>query len=151
MKWRRMMRKKESVSKILMLKDNKKKEIEIKVKKAHERVDEEKSRLYALQKDYNERLNYFREAHKEGVFSVRDVISYYEMLSHIDGKIEEQKRIHIECKNALQSLEQTLVEAHKDKKAIEILNDKLTQREQKEKALAEQKELDYLGVTRRVK
>jgi flagellar export protein FliJ len=151
MKWRRIMRKKETISKILKLKDNKKKEIEIKVREAYGRVEEENSRLHALQSDYNNRLNYFKEAHKEGVFSARDVISHYEMLSHIDGKIEEQKRINIECESVLQSLEKTLVEAHKDKKSIEILDDKITRQEQKENALAEQKELDYLGVTRKIK
>ena len=145
------MRKKETIAKILKLKDNKKKEIEIKVREAHERVDEEDSRLNALQNDYNDRLNYFREAHKEGVFNARDVISHYEMLSHIDGKIKEQKRVNIECENVLRSLETTLIEAHKDKKAIEILDDKISRQEQKERALADQKELDYLGVTRRMK
>ncbi|KPK02683.1 MAG: hypothetical protein AMK71_01465 [Nitrospira bacterium SG8_35_4] len=145
------MRKKETISKILKLKDTKKKEIEIKVRKAHERVEDENSKLNALQKDYNERLNYFREAHQQGVFSARDVVSQYEMLSHLDGKIEQQERVNVECENMLQSLEKTLIEAHRDKKAMEILNDKMTRQEQKEKALAEQKELDYLGVTRKMK
>lgn len=145
------MRKKETISKILKLKDNKKKEIEIKVREALGRVDEEDSRLHALQNDYNERLNYFREVHQEGVFSAKDVISHYEMLSHMDGKIEKQKRVNIECENVLRSLEKTLVEAHKDKKAIEILDDKISKQEHKERALAEQKELDYLGVTRKIK
>jgi len=144
-------RKKETISKILKLKDTKKKEIEIKVRKAHERVEDENSKLNALQKDYNERLNYFREAHQQGVFSARDVVSQYEMLSHLDGKIEQQERVNVECENMLQSLEKTLIEAHRDKKAMEILNDKMTRQEQKEKALAEQKELDYLGVTRKMK
>lgn len=145
------MRKKETISKILKLKDNKKKEIEINIRKAYERVDEENSRMDSLQNDYNNRLNYFREVHKEGVFNARDVISHYEMLSHIDEKIEEQKRVNIECENVLRSLEETLVEAHKDKKAIEILDDKITRQERKKMALAEQKELDYLGVTRKIK
>ena len=145
------MRKKETISKILKLKDNKKKEIETKVRKAHGRVDEENSRLHALQNDYNDRLNYFKEVHKEGVFSARDVISHYEMLSHIDGKIEEQKRVNMECESVLRSLKKNLIEAHKDKKAIEILDDKIIKKEQKERTLAEQKELDYLGITRKIK
>ena len=145
------MRKKETISKILKLKDNKKKEIEIKVREAHGRVDEESSRLNALQNDYNDQLNFVKEAHKEGVFSARDVVSHYEMLSHIDGKIDEQKRVNVECESVLRSLEKTLIEAHKDKKAIEILDDKIARQEQKEKSLAEQKELDYLGITRKIK
>ena len=145
------MRKKETISRILKLKDSKKKEIEIKVKRAHERVDEENCRLHALQKDYNERLNYFREAHQKGVFSARDVVTHYEILSHIDKKIEQQEKVNFECETVLASLQKTLVEAHKDKKAIEILNNKMTKQEQKKKALAEQKELDYMGVTRKMK
>ena len=145
------MRKKETISKILKLKDNKKKEIEIEVREAHGRVDEENSRLHALQNDYNDQLNFVKEAHTEGVFSARDVVSHYEMLSHIDGKIEEQKRVNVECESVLRSLEKTLVEAHKDKKAIEILDGKIARQEQKEKSLAEQKELDYLGITRKIK
>lgn len=145
------MRKRETLSKILKLKDSRKKEIEIEVRKAHERVDEENSRLHALQNDYNERLSSFREAHQEGVFNAREVISHYEMLSHIDGKIEEQRRVNIQCQEVLRSLEKTLVEAHREKKAIEILDDKIEKEQQKEKTLAEQKELDYLGLTRKMK
>ena len=145
------MRKKETISKILKLKDARKKEIEVEVKKANQRADEEKSRLHALEEDYNDRLNLFREAHKEGVFCARDVMTHFEMLSHIDEEISAQRKVHVESENILQSLEKTLLEAHKEKKAVEILDSKITRQQQKEKAHAEQKELDYLGVTRKMK
>jgi len=145
------MRKKETVGKILKLKDTKKKEIEIEVKKAHTRADEERSRLQSLEKDYNERLQYFRENHGEGEYRAKEVIAHFEMLNHLDEKITAQRKVHSESETILQSLEKLLIEAHREKKAVEILDTKITKQQQKERALAEQKELDYLGVTRKIK
>jgi flagellar export protein FliJ len=145
------MRKNATISKILKLKDNRKKELELEVKKASDRLDKEESKLRALEKEYKDILKFFNEKHAEGSLDAGNLISCYEFFSRINGKIKEQKRIHAQRKNELQALKNTLVNAHKDKKAFEILNEKALKREHRKRMLSEQKEFDFLAISRRIK
>lgn len=144
-----MIRKKNSISKLLRLKDNRKKEIELEVKKARDRVEEEKTKLRALEKDFDDTLKFFNEKHSEGSIKASNIISYYEFFSRMNGKIEQQKKLHMRRKNELRSLKNTLLNAHKDKRMFEILNEKAVKRERKEKVDAEQKESDFFTLSRR--
>ena len=145
------MRKKETISKILKLRDNKKKEIEIQVKKAYNRVDEENFKLQSYRKDYNEKLRSFKKAHGQGMCSAKDMVLEHESLSLIDGMIEDQKKVYAACEGELELLKYSLAEAHKDKKALEILDEKVTRQEQKERLVEEQKEIDFMTITRKLK
>ena len=145
------MRKNRTISKLLKLKDNKKKEIEIEVKKAADRVDEEKSKLVNLEKDFVDTLECFNAKSFEGSMDVNKINSYYDFFSRINGRIDEQKKIHDHHKTELRSLRNVLVDAHKDKKVFEILNDKAIRRDLKEKLATEQKEADFFAITRRLK
>jgi flagellar export protein FliJ len=151
MKWRKTMRKNRTISKLLKLKDNKKKEIEIEVKKAADRVDEEKSKLVSLEKDFFDTLEYFNAKNFEGSMNVNNINSYYDFFSRINGRIDEQKKIHDHHNMELRSLRNVLVDAHKDKKVFEILNDRAIRRDLKEKLAIEQKEADFFAITRRLK
>jgi flagellar export protein FliJ len=143
------MRKSKTISKILKLKDSRKKELELKVKKASDRVDEEKSKLLALEEDYYNTLKFFNEKHKEGDLDVNNICSYYDFFSRINSRINEQKKIHLQHENELESLKNTLVDAHKDKKMFEILNEKAIKRDLREKAALEQKEADFFALARK--
>ncbi|MEW6601434.1 MAG: flagellar export protein FliJ [Nitrospirota bacterium] len=145
------MRKNRTISKLLKLKDNRKKEIEIEVKKAADRVDEEKSKLKSLEKDFTDTLESFSEESIEGSMDVNNINSYYDFFSRINGKINEQKKVHDHHSNELKSLKNNLVEAHKDKKVFEILNQKAVRKEMKEKLSSEQKESDFFAISRRIK
>jgi len=145
------MRKNRTITKLLKLKDNKKKEIEIEVKKAADRVDDEKSRLNCLEKDFTDTLECFNEKNFEGSMDVNNITSYYDFFSRINGKISEQQKIHDHHNNELTSLKHDLVEAHKDKKVFEILNEKAIRKDMKEKQSSEQKEADFFAISRRLK
>ncbi len=145
------MRKNRTISKLLKLKDNRKKEIEIEVKRAADRVDEEKSKLNSLEQDFTDTLEFFNEENFEGSMDVNNINSYYDFFSRINGKISEQKKVHEHHNNELKSLKNNLVEAHKDKKVFEILNDKAIRKDIKEKQSSEQKESDFFAVSRRSK
>lgn len=138
-----------TISKVLKLKDNKKKEIEIEVKRASERVDEEKSKLQSLEEDYLNTFRYFNEKHKDGSLDINNLISCYDFFSRINGKIHEQKKVHSRCQNELVHLKDTLVNAHKEKKVFELLNEKAVKKEQREKLGVEQKENDFFALLRR--
>ncbi len=143
------MRKQQTVSKIAKLKDNKKKEIEIEVKKAADRVDQEKSRLMDLQKDYKETLCYFNDKNEAGNLDAQNITLYYSFFSRINGKIDEQKKVHSRKKHELDILKNHLIDAHKEKKMFDILNEKEIKKEHKERADSEQKEADFFVLARR--
>jgi flagellar export protein FliJ len=151
MKRRKQMRKKATLSKILKLRDNRKKEIEIELQKAADKVYEEESKLHALVSDYTENLKFFNEKNDEGSIDVSKLNSYYDFFSSINARIKEQEKKRADCQDEFDDLKNTLVKAHKDKKAIEILSDKITKRGIKERATTEQKENDYLALIRRLK
>jgi flagellar export protein FliJ len=145
------MRKNRTVAKILKLKENRKKEIELEVKMAADREEEEKTRLKALEKNYIDTLEYFSEKQGEGSLDINKLISYYDFFSRINGKIDEQKKIHTECQSELAGLKDSLVHAHQEKRMFEIINDKAVMTEHKENLRAEQKENDFIALSRRVK
>jgi len=140
-----------TISKILKLKDSKKQEIEIEVKKAAERLDEERSKLINLEKDYQEKLNRFNENNAEGVLDVDKVNSYYDYFSRIDGKIREQREMHTKRKNELKEIKDILINAHQDKRMFEILKEKAVRKDIKEKELSAQKEADFFVLARKLK
>jgi flagellar export protein FliJ len=146
-----MTHKKRTLSKILKLKDNRKKELELEVKKASDRADEEKTKLHALEKDYADTVELFNEKNSGGPINVNKITSCYDYFSRINGKISEQKKIHDQHQRELESLKNNLIDAHKDKKAFEILNDKAVKKDLREKMSSEQKESDFIAISRRLK
>ena len=80
-----------------------------------------------------------------------NINSYFDFFSRIHGKINEQKKVHDQRKSELKSAKKNLIEAHKDKKSFEILNEKAIKEELREKLVSEQKELDFLAISRKFK
>lgn len=145
------MRKNKTINKILKLKDSKKKEIELEVKRAADKEEEEKNKLQALEKNYSDMLAYFNEKHDKGALDVNSLMSCHDFFSRINGKIKEQKNIHTQCAHELACLKNNLVNAHKEKRMFEILNDKAVRREKKEELSVEQKENDFIALSRRLR
>ncbi|MBI4848050.1 MAG: flagellar export protein FliJ [Nitrospirae bacterium] len=143
------MPKQKTVSKILKLKDSKKKEVEMEVKKAADKVDEENTKLQSLENNFTDMLRFFNEKQEEGSLDANNLISCYDFFSRINGKINEQKKVHAQCQDELTCLKDTLVSAYKDKKVVEILHEKIIKREHKEKLNLEQKENDFFAISRR--
>jgi flagellar export protein FliJ len=143
--------KKKTISKILKLKESRKKELELEVKKAADRVDEVESEIKTLQNDYEDKVRYFNESNEKGSLDVHNINSYYDFFSRINGRIDEQRKVHEERQTELKSLKDSLVNAHKDKRVFEILNEKARKADQREKSVIEQKETDSIAISRRIK
>ena len=143
--------KKKTISKILKLKDSRKKELELEVKKAADRVDEVESEIEVLQNDYEDKVRYFNESNEKGSLDVHNINSYYDFFSRINSRIDEQRKLHAERQTELKSLKDCLINAHKDKRVFEILNEKARKADQREKSVNEQKETDYIAISRRIK
>jgi flagellar export protein FliJ len=145
------MPKKETISKILKLKDSRKKEIEIEVKEAADRLDREEEKLLQLEKDYEDKLDFFKKKNMEGALDAGNISSYYDFFAKIDIKIKEQKGVRSKRQDELAVLKNSLVNAHKDKKMFEIMEDKAVKKEIREKIESEQKEADFFSLSRKVK
>ncbi len=143
--------KKKTISKILKLKDSRKKELELEVKIAVDRVDEAESEIKTLQNDYEDKVKYFNESNEKGSIDINNINSYYDFFSRINGMIDKQKEVHVERQVELKSLKDSLINAHKDKRVFEILNERAIKADQKEKSLSEQKEIDFIAISRRIK
>jgi flagellar export protein FliJ len=143
--------KKKTISKILKIKDSKKKELELEVKIAADRVDETESEIKALQNDYEDKVRYFNESNEKGSLDINNINSYYDFFSRINGRIDEQKQVQAQRQTVLKSLKDNLINAHKDKRVFEILNEKEMKADQREKSLTEQKEIDFIAISRRMK
>lgn len=144
-------RKKGTISKILKLKDSRKKELELEVKIAADRVDEVESEINTLQNDYEDKVRYFNESNDNGSIDINNINSYYDFFSRINGRISEQKEVHAQRQVELKSLKDSLINAHKDKRVFEILNERAMKEDQREKSSSEQKETDFIAITRRMK
>ncbi|UCE72036.1 MAG: flagellar FliJ family protein, partial [Nitrospiraceae bacterium] len=74
-----------------------------------------------------------------------------DFFSRINRRIKDQEK---ECSRSQDNLEKSkdrLVDAHKEKKAVEMLNDKQIKKELRERSVSEQKETDYFSLIRRIK
>ena len=104
-----------------------------------------------MQNDYEDKVRYFNESNDSGSLDINNINSYYEFFSRINSRIDEQKEIHTQRRIELKSLKDSLVNAHKDKRVFEILNERSIKKDQREKSLTEQKETDFIAITRRLK
>ncbi len=143
--------KKKTISKILKLKESRKIELELEVKNAADRVELVESEIEVLQNDYEDKVRYFNESNEKGSLDVHNINSYYDFFSRINGRIDQQKKVHAERQTELKSLKDSLINAHKDKRVFEILKEKATKADQREKSVSEQKETDFIAISRRIK
>ncbi len=122
--------------------------MEIEVKKAHDRVDEEDARLQSLENNYNETLESFNSA---ADMEVKEVNDFYGFFLRLNESIEKQKDVCSDRINELEQVKDGLITAHKEEKIIEIMRDKVVNEEKKEREKTEQKEADFITVSRKVR
>ncbi len=145
------MKSRRSILQIIKLKDNRKRELEMEVKNALDRLDEEEVRLLNLQKDYSDSVARFEDQVAGGMLDPARITAYYEYFARMRDRISHQKVIHEQRKVELETMKEALVSAHKEKKALEILDEKTVRREKVRKERNEQKETDYNTLARRMR
>lgn len=147
----RQMAKKETISKILVLKNHKKLECEIETKKALDAVDNEEKKLTSLKKRYDENKRLFNEQHEDGTMDVERLRSFYELFSDVDSRIGEQKQEVLKKNMELQASEEKLIAAHQEEKVFEKMKEKVEKKQEKQRAELEQKENDFIAISRKSK
>ncbi len=145
------MRKLNTISKILKLKDNKKQEVELEVREASDRLDDERDKLLGMENEYQQKLESFNRKNSDGSLDINNITSYYDYFARIEGRVKKQKEHFAVRKKELDVAKDNLINAHKDQKVFEILKDKAVKSDQKEKAESAQKEADYFILTRKLR
>jgi len=145
------MRKSKTISKILRIKDNKKRELEFEVRKASEKAEAEKVKLQTLKQEYMNAVRLFDEKRGRDSMDINDVISFHDHFFTINAMIDIQKKNYYERMRELELIKNSLVDAHKEKKLIEILNNKVFSKEKREEAVLEQKEKDFFAISKRLR
>ncbi|MBI4688638.1 MAG: flagellar export protein FliJ [Nitrospirae bacterium] len=143
------MTKLKTVSKVIEVKDHKKKEIEFELKKIKDIIDVEQAKLDSIEKSFSDTMVKFSEKHGGTVIKAGDVELAYNYLLTLSENINTQKKIINKKVEEFGDKHNALVEAHKEKKVFEALKKKIIHKEDKEKNRAEQREADFVFMRRR--
>lgn len=132
-----------TVSKILEIKGFTKEQLEAEVRSARERVRVEQEQGDALEREYRAISDDFLSKQTKSTVPAHELELVHTYLKHVGKQIDQQKRI-IEIRTAeLDQCMNALVEAHKEKRLLEILQEKIFHVQAKAAVQVEQKEADY--------
>jgi flagellar FliJ protein len=148
---RRGMNKIRTVSKVLRIKEWKKEDLEAEVKKVTELIRMEKALLTSLEKTFDEALDMYEERQGDPSLHAQELELFSRYFSQLSERIERQKAAVIRRLAELEEVRLSLIETHRDKKLLEILEKKMLQEDLRQKEMAEQKEMDFLFLLKRGK
>jgi flagellar FliJ protein len=148
---RRGMNKIRTVSKVLRIKEWKKEDLEAEVKKVTELIRMEKALLTSLEKTFDEALDMYEERQGDTSVHAQELELFSCYFSQLSERIERQKAAVIRRLAELEEVRLSLIETHRDKKLLEILEKKMLQEDLRQKEMAEQKEMDFLFLMKRGK
>jgi len=132
-----------TVSKILEIKGFTKEQLEAEVRKCRQLLKVEQEKADALELEYRTISDDFLSKQTKGTVPAHELELVYTYLKHVGKQIDQQKRI-VEIRNAeLDQCMNALVEAHKEKRLLEILQEKIVHLHAREAEHVEQKEADY--------
>jgi len=144
-----MTRKQKTVSKILELKEFKKKQLQSEVGSAQERLNHEQAKVEVLEAAYKHTHAVFMLKQMSSTIPVSEVELCYTYLNHLISKIEQQMRIVAASAAQLEKIRKAMAEAYKEQHLIELLHDKIVQEQIKEADHSDQKESDYNYISRK--
>jgi flagellar export protein FliJ len=137
-----------TISRVLTVKEWNVKELESAQKKARMELDDEQKSLDCLNETLRHTENTLNEKQKGQINNIYELEMYYDYIETVNNKIVIQQGV-VSQKNAeLSQKTDELIEGYKDKKLIETMKEKLTKQETKENNRKEQKEMDFLWLSR---
>jgi len=141
--------KKRKIKKALELKGYAKEQIEISVQKSRDELEFEHAKLDSTLKTFELTVSEFNRRQKEGLINAQDLDLFYNYFSYLNRQIEEQKQTVTLRLAEVELKQETLVNAHKEKRLFEILYEKITNEETRKKIKVDQKEADFQFLSRR--
>jgi flagellar export protein FliJ len=139
----------ERVARVLELKTFAKEMLEMELARGIKELNEEKEKLAVLEDVLAKATEEFQQRCSEGRTDILTLDLFHGYLMQMTGQIHVQRKAVV-CKDAaVQEIRGTFSEAYKEERLIEILHEKLSQRELKEHMRQEQKEIDLNYSTKR--
>ncbi len=142
------MTKKKTLTKVIELKEFKQDQIESELKHTYDVLNMEKEKLEHLERMFKKtdsRLNSFRNREP---MNVSEITIYYDYLTFLNRKIEEQKSVVFRVAAELELKKAEMFEVYKEKRVVEKLRDKIMNDENRQLLQSEQKEADYNFISR---
>jgi flagellar export protein FliJ len=140
-----------TVSKILELKEFNRDQLEAEAKKARERHRSEQEKQAALEREYNGTADDFAAKQMGGTMPVQQRELFHTYLKHLGKQIDQQKGRVAASAAELAKITEALLEAHKEQRLAELLQDKIHRDLVKETGKGEQKQADYQFLARKDK
>jgi hypothetical protein len=141
-----------AVSKIAQIIDHQKEVIELQLQEFTHQQTLEVERLKLLEKGLRENIDHFEKGFKKRViFNSEEVAFLFGMASTFFKKMEQKKREIEKIEKELEAIRGLFLEALRKKKAVEIVQDKIKVQNRRAEAVLEQKNLDYLTISGRLR
>jgi hypothetical protein len=142
----------EKVSKIARIIDHQKEVIEFQVQEITNRMTLEKGRLNHMEEQLQNTINRFEERLTDRtVLNSEEVNFLFGMAYTFFARLERKKREIAKIEKELEAQRAIFWEAYKKKKAIDIFQNKIVFKERREEAIIEQKNMDYLNLSTRLR
>ena len=143
------MTRQKAVSKVLELKGFTKEQLESEVRAIRDKLNSEQTRLDALEQSYKKTSDELADRQLSNTMPVQELNLFYAYLKHLTKQTELQKQLVAIRARELDEKQQAMIEAHKERRLVEILYDKIVRTNRKEADRDEQKEADSSYLTRK--
>lgn len=137
------------IKKALELKEYRKEQLEISVKKSRNELENEYAKLEFIINNYEQIIDEFNKKHKEGLINAQELDFFYNYIFYLTKQIEQQKK-NVSLKSSEVEMKQKgLMNAHMEKRIFEMLYNKISSEGIRAKIKDEQKEADSLFLSRK--
>lgn len=137
-----------TIARVLTVKEWNVKELEIAQKMARIEFDTQKQVLDSLSDTLERTERSLNEKMKGQVTNLYELEIYYDYIETVNNKITLQQVVVNQSEVKLSQKTDELIEGYKDKRLIEIMKEKLTKQESLETNRKEQKDVDFLWLSR---
>lgn len=139
----------QKLSKIVEYKSFRKDILEMEMKKAQDALESAQEDLYILEDALRKGADEFRKKSFEDNLSPSELELFHHYFQHCKRQIDRQEKVVLERINDLESKREIMLEAYREKRIFEILHDRALIEEIREADKTEQKEIDFLYLTRK--
>ena len=145
------MTRKQTISKVLELKEFTQEQLDAEVKKAGVRLSAEKEKLERLERTLIRSEEKFKGKQDRGALHVSEVGLFYDYLSYLGRQIEAQKGVLFRLNAEFEMRKKEMLEVYKEKRVFEKFRDKIVYEENRRALLVEQNEADYHFISKKLR
>lgn len=139
------------VSKLLRLKEHRKEEAELEVRKIRDMLNLTEANIETIEKKFDESLSEFDKKSRNNELTAEEIGLFYCYFKKLNEEMNYHKKEMIKWLNELSKKQNELIEAYREKKVFEKLKDKINVQNDREREKEEQKDIDFLTITHKKK